>query len=304
MAPPSRLQQDLAQRILDLLREDGLDAGAHLNESVIARRLGVSRTPVRAAFAWLAARGLVRRQPHRGLELIEPPGAAEAEASPADAVELALVRLAHDREGGALEDELSEQEVMRRYGLGRPETKRLLARLADLDMVERKPGYGWRFLQEPRDHRVHEERYRFRLLIEPMGLLEPGFTLDAAWLAEMRRSHHATLTLPWRETSAIRFFEMNAAFHEGLAAASGNRFIHAAIRRQNQLRRLSNYDWVFGFERVEVNCREHLHILDSIEAGELEVAAAQMRRHLQRASQLRRLDGADQQMSFVKAKDI
>ncbi|AMJ62833.1 GntR family transcriptional regulator [Bosea sp. PAMC 26642] len=293
MSQPSRLQQDLAERILDLARGDGLTAGAHLNESVIARRLDVSRTPVRAAFAWLADRGLVRRNPHRGLELITTPGAPATNASPSDGIELALVRLAHERGAGELEDEFSEQEIMRRYGLGRSEMKRLLARLAELEMVERKPGYGWRFLQEPRDHCVHDERYRFRLLIEPMAFLEPGFSLDEGWIAEMRRRHLGTLAQPWRETSAISFFEMNAAYHEGLAAASGNRFIHSAIRRQNQLRRLSNYDWVFGFERVEVNCREHLQILDSIEAGDLEVAAAQMRRHLQRASRLRRPTGVD-----------
>lgn len=293
MSQPSRLQQDLAERILDLAREDGLVAGAHLTESAIARRLGVSRTPVRAAFSWLEDRGLVRRQPNRGLELISMPGAADHETAPVDAVERALIQLAHEREAGSLADEVSEQEIMRRYALARPEAKRLLAHLADLDMVERKPGYGWRFLQEPRDPHLHDERYRFRLLIEPAALLEPGFALDPAWLAEMRSRHRATLAAPWRDTSAISFFEMNAAFHEGLAAASGNRFIHSAIRRQNQLRRLSNYDWVFGFERVEVNCREHLQILDSIEAGDLDVAAAQMRRHLQRASRLRRPDGLD-----------
>ena len=293
MSQPSRLQQELAERILDLVREDGLAAGAHLTESVIARRLGVSRTPVRAAFAWLEDRGLVRRHPHRGLELIRAPDTADAEALASDPVERALIRLAHERESGELADEFSEQEIMRRYELGRPEAKRLLACLADLDMVERKPGYGWRFLQEPRDPRVHDERYRFRLLIEPMVYLEPGFTLDPNWAAEMRDRHLATLRQPWRDTSAISFFEMNADFHEGLASASGNRFIHSAIRRQNQLRRLSNYDWIFGFERVEVNCREHLQILDSVEAGDLEVAAAQMRRHLQRASRLRRPDGMD-----------
>lgn len=293
MSQPSRLQQELAERIVDLAREDGLAAGAHLNESVIARRLGVSRTPVRAAFAWLEDRGLVRRHPHRGLELIRSPDTADAEALASDPVERALIRLAHERESGELADEFSEQETMRRYELGRPEAKRLLARLADLDMVERKPGYGWRFLQEPRDPRVHDERYRFRLLIEPMVYLEPGFALDPNWAAEMRERHLATLRQPWRDTSAISFFEMNADFHEGLASASGNRFIHSAIRRQNQLRRLSNYDWIFGFERVEVNCREHLQILHSVEAGDLEVAAAQMRRHLQRASRLRRPDRMD-----------
>lgn len=287
MSMPTRLQQDLAERILDMVREDGLAAGAMLNESGTAKRLNVSRTPVRAALAHLAARGLVRRHPNRGIELIDAPAPASANPAAPDIMERAMVALAHDRESGALADEVSEQEVMRRYALARPEAQRLLARLADLDMIERKPGYGWRFLYPPRDAAAHDERYRFRLLIEPMALLEPGVRLEPGWIAEMRMRHRETLAKPWRESSAIGFFEMNAAFHEGLAAASGNRFIHSAIRRQNQLRRLSNYDWVFGFERVEVNCREHLEMLDFLEAGDREVASALMRRHLQRASQLR-----------------
>jgi DNA-binding GntR family transcriptional regulator len=293
MSTPTRLQQDLAERILDMVREDGLGAGAMLNESGTAKRLNVSRTPVRAALDRLAERGLVRRHPHRGIELIDALGPAAVTALAPDGVERAMVALAHDRESGGLADEVSEQEVMRRYGLARPEAQRLLARLADLDMIERKPGYGWRFLQPARDPAVHDERYRFRLLIEPMGLLEPGFRLDPDWIAEMRERHRETLSRPWRDSAAIGFFEMNASFHEGLAAASGNRFIHSAIRRQNQLRRLSNYDWIFGFERVEVNCREHLEMLDYLEAGDREVASALMRRHLQRASALRRTDGLD-----------
>jgi DNA-binding GntR family transcriptional regulator len=79
---------------------------------------------------------------------------------------------------------------------------------------------------------------------------------------------------------------MNADFHEGLAAATGNRFLHSAVRRQNQLRRLSNYDWDQGLERVRVNCAEHMSMLDHLEAGENEVASALMRSHLQRASKL------------------
>jgi DNA-binding GntR family transcriptional regulator len=289
MRQPTRLQQDIADRILAMAREDGLAVGARLNESGTAKRLNVSRTPVRAAFDWLAERGVVRRHLNKGVELLSAPDAADGGGS-TDSTELALVRIAHDRESGLLADVISEVEVMRRYEIGRLEAQRLLARLADLDMVERKPGYGWRFLQAPRDRAVHDERYRFRLLIEPMGLLEPGFSLETSWIAEMQARHHETLARPWREASAIGFFEMNADFHEGLAAASGNRFIHSAIRRQNQLRRLSNYDWVFGFERVEVNCREHLQILDYLAAGERELASALMRRHLQRASVLRHDD--------------
>lgn len=292
MAAPTRLQQEIAERILQLVRDDALAAGAWLNENATARRLGVSRTPVRAALDHLAEQGVVRRHLNKGIELIHLPVATDSPRAP-ETVELAMVRLARERENGLLPDEVSELEVMRRYELGRPEAQKLLARLADLDMVERKPGYGWRFLHEPRDQRLRDESYRFRLLIEPMAMLEPGFHVEPGWIAEMRARHAEALERPWRESSSIAFYEMNADFHEGLAAATGNRFFHSAMRRQNQLRRLSNYDWDQGMERVRVNCTEHMAMLDHLEAGENEVASALMRSHLLRASKLRRGSKAD-----------
>ncbi|MGE7470951.1 FCD domain-containing protein [Bosea sp. NPDC003192] len=293
MTTPTRLQQEIAERILRMVREDGLEAGAWLNENSAARRLNVSRTPVRAAIDHLARQGLLRRHPNKGVELLSAPEASTDPGAGADVTELAMVKVAQDRHGGRLPDEISELELMRRYALGRPEVQRLMARLADLDMVERKRGYGWRFLHEPRDQSAHDERYRFRLMIEPMVFLEPGFALDQGWIDEMRTRHELTLSQPWKESSAIGFYEMNADFHEGLAAASGNRFIHSAVRRQNQMRRLSNYDWTYGYERVVVNSREHLQMLSTIEAGDLQLASALMRSHLQRAMQLRRPDGLD-----------
>ncbi len=292
MAAPTRLQQEIADRILQLVRDDALAAGAWLNENATAKRLGVSRTPVRAALDHLAEQGVVRRHLNKGIELISLPAASESARAP-ETVDLAMVKLAHERENGLLPDEVSELEVMRRYELGRPEAQKLLARLADLDMVERKPGYGWRFLHEPRDQRLRDESYRFRLLIEPMAMLEPDFQLDPGWITEMRARHVESLKRPWRESSSIAFYEMNADFHEGLAAATGNRFFHSAMRRQNQLRRLSNYDWDQGMERVRVNCTEHMAMLDHLEAGENEVASALMRSHLLRASKLRRMVRVD-----------
>ena len=296
MTAPTRLQQDIADRILQLVRDDALTAGAWLNENATARRLGVSRTPVRAALDHLAEQGVVRRHLNKGIELVQVPAATDSARTP-ETIELAMVKLARERENGLLPDEVSELEVMRRYELGRPEAQKLLARLADLDMVERKPGYGWRFLHEPRDKRLRDESYRFRLVIEPMCMLEPGFRLEPVWISEMRMRHLEYLQSPWRESSSIAFFEMNAAFHEGLAAATGNRYFHSAVRRQNQLRRLSNYDWGLGFERVQVNCTEHLAMLDHLETGENEVASALMRSHLLRASKLklgtRQVDEAD-----------
>ncbi len=280
------LQRDLAARILEMARADGLGAGAQLNESATARRLEVSRSPIRAAFAQLAERGLVRRLPGRGIELVGPPGPDAAHVDSPSELEAVLVRLAHDREAGDLGYEFSEQEILRRYALTRPQGRRLLMRLADLEVVARKPGYGWRFLHPANDPGAVQERYRFRLMIEPAALLEPGFRLDPAWAADMRARHGRMLTQPWHDSAAVAFFEMNADFHEGLAAASGNRFVQSAVRRQNQSRRLSNWRWGFGVERVEVTCREHLEILDFLDRGDREVASALMRRHLERASAL------------------
>ncbi len=286
MHQPSRLQQDLANRIVALVNDDGLAVGALLNENGLARRLAVSRTPVRGALRYLEDQGIVARRPNRGVELVAIPPKAQV-AAPAEDHDEWLVRIARDQRSGSLPQEITEGEVMRRYGLNRASVQRILSRLAELDMVERKAGYGWRFLAGTRDRATHDESYRFRLLLEPAALLEPGFHLEGAWIEAMRRRHEETLARPWQESSSVAFFEMNADFHEGLAAASNNRFIHAAIRHQNQLRRFSQYDWKFGFERVVVNCREHMEILDHLARNDREVASLLLRRHIERASLIR-----------------
>lgn len=294
MHQPTRLQQDLADRIVQLVNEDGLSVGDLLNENSLARRLEVSRTPVRGALQHLENQGIVARRPNRGVELIALPQPAKAPPAVAiDEDEEWLVRIARDQRNGAFGQDISEVDIMRHYGLSRPTVQRVLSRLADLEMVERKPGYGWRFLTGMRDSATHDESYRFRMMIEPMGILEPGFHLEPGWIEHMRRLNNETLERPWHESSSVAFFEMNAAFHEGLAAASGNRFVHAAIRNQNQLRRFSQYDWKFGFERVVVNCREHLEMLDFLARGEREIASLLMRRHLERASRVRSRNSPD-----------
>jgi DNA-binding GntR family transcriptional regulator len=166
--------------------------------------------------------------------------------------------------------------------------QRVLTRLAEVAAVQRKPGHGWRFHPSISDSEARAESYRFRILIEPAALMEPTFRLDPGWAAEMRRRHEQMLEMPWNETASIALYEMNAAFHEGLASASGNRYFLVAVQQQNRLRRFGNYDWTFGHERVVVNCREHLAILDHLEAGERVDAALLMRQHLESAAKLTR----------------
>ena len=284
---PTALHLELADRISLLIHEQGLAAGTRLNENLLADQLGVSRTPVRAALEHLEGRGFVARQRHRGVELVSiPPKPQQVAAAPVDE-DAMLLRIARDRQRGQLADDVSEKVLMSQYGLSRPALRQVLERLAELGLVERKLGYGWRFTNDTWDAAARHESYRFRMTIEPAAIREPGFALPPNWIADIRQQHESFLSAPWTEASSIAFFEMNAAFHEGLAAGSGNRYFVLSIQRQNRLRRLSNYDWKHGRERVQVNCREHLEMLERLAAGDNELAALLMYRHLDVASRLR-----------------
>jgi DNA-binding GntR family transcriptional regulator len=287
-AAPSRLQSELLAGILDVIRADSLAPGARLGEVALAQRLHVSRTPVRAALNHLAQRGLVQRGRRRGYVV----AAAQPRVRktpprprPTDADRLFLA-IARDRRFGRLPEEVSEGDLMRRYDVTRATVQRVLVRLGEVAAVQRKPGHGWRFLPTISDPEGRGESYRFRQIIEPAALMEPGYRISSEWIEEMREKHQQMLATPWSETTSIALYEMNAQFHEGLVAGARNRYLLVAIQQQNRLRRFSNYDWTHGHERVVVSCREHLGILASLEAGDQERAAALMRRHLEGAAKL------------------
>ena len=286
----SPLQQELSAGILDFIRVEKLQPGTRLAELTLAERLQVSRTPVRAALKLLARRGLVRPSEVRGFVVADGGSSKQklARRPTVTDVDRLFLAIARDRRSGKLPAEVSERDLMQRYDATRPIVQRVLAKLSEVAAVERKRGHGWRFRPTISDPQARAESYRYRLLIEPAALREPGFRCDPAWIAEMRRRHDEMLAMPWSDTASIALYEMNAAFHEGLAAASGNRYMLLAVQQQNRLRRFANYDWTYGYERVVVNCREHLRILDRIEAGDCAGAARLMRLHLEGAAKLKR----------------
>jgi DNA-binding GntR family transcriptional regulator len=108
----------VAAELRRLIQSGELPPGSRLRQTEIARRFGVSTTPVREAFASLAREGLVRQDAHRGVVVFEPSleelhenyeirGALEGLAT-----ELAVPRLhAHD-----LDDLRALVDEMRRVG--------------------------------------------------------------------------------------------------------------------------------------------------------------------------------------------
>lgn len=285
------LQDALVRRIIDLVHEDGLTPGDRLKESLLAERLKVSRSPVRAALARLEADGIVEHRPNRGMVLLATPPQSSAAEEPQH--EDMLVTIARLRREGLLDDQFAEAELMRMTGEDRARVREALTTLEGLGALRRRSGYGWEFSVETRDAAARAESFRFRMLIECAAILEPGFHLEPDWIKSIRDRHEQMKQAEWTDRSSIILFEMNAEFHEGISRASGNRYLADAMQRQNQLRRLSNYNWKHGPGRVVVTCNEHLEILSRLESGDNDVAAALMRSHLLGASRLLAIPDSD-----------
>ena len=200
------------------------------------------------------------------------------------AARTALGDLLRDRATGTLDSEVTETELAGRYGVSRAVLSRALARLASQGLIERQRGHGWRFADALESERAHEESYEFRVAIECAALGAAHFQADARQLADMRRRHEEILAAPERVGSRV-WFDTNAAFHEMIAAFSGNRFFQQAIRYQNDLRRLREHAEFSSLSRarIEQSCREHLEILSAIEQDDRDWATALLRRHLDQA---------------------
>lgn len=280
-APATSLHHDLARAARALFVAEGMAPGTPVAEAALAARLSVSRTPVRAALRLLEEAGVTRRE-GRAM-VVADPRRDLPEASGTDPGEELAVAIARARAEGRLTDAMREADLMRAFGQPRGVVARALSRLAGLGVVARNPAQGWHFAPGLASEEDRAAAHRFRLAVEPAALLEPGYRLDAAFVQDMRAAHHAVLARRWRDRDAVAFFEMNAAFHAGLAAGSGNRFFMDAVAVQNRLRALLNTDWRYGVARVQASCREHLEILDALESRANRRAAALLTAHLRSA---------------------
>lgn len=285
-AKPSKLQADLARRILARLKEQGAGPGYHLVELELCKAFDVSRTPVRGALRLLAEQGAVESRANRGYVLVDAIKKAPEipPTSTLDDEDQALfIAIAEGRNTKRIPDQCSQQELVRLLDAKVPSVVRVLRQLAALGLVERKPGNGWSFADGIDSGRARADSYAFRRIVEPAGLLEATFELDVDWLEQCRARHIAFRKRKWRDTMAVELFHINSDFHEGIARCSGNRYILDAVQRQNRLRSFLNIQWVNGPERVLASIDEHLEIIDLIAAGKRHEAARLMTGHLDSA---------------------
>jgi DNA-binding GntR family transcriptional regulator len=164
---------------------------------------------------------------------------------------------------------------------------KVLARMQEDGLVERTAGHGWVFGPALNDEAAYGDSYDFRALIEPAALREASFHIAPMRAARLRRDHQKMLDDGADTTPMSALFALDAEFHETIAECCGNRFLAQAVHQQTQLRRLSEYEKYSDRERLKEAFREHLGILDALDAGDRELAAQRMETHIARSSERR-----------------
>lgn len=280
------IDRSIATQIVELIKTEGLDTGAHLPAQMLADRLRVSRSPVNEALALLHEKGILTREKNRGFfvakavveplsEVVDELGLAET-----DIVTSVYFQIADDRLKGELPAEFSEQQIRNRYGLTGAQLTAVLARIAQEGWAERKPGYGWQFSPMLTTPDSLLKSYRLRLALEPAALLEPGYRLERKVLERCRDVEKHLLAGGIETDTADQMHERGVRFHESLVEASGNSFFIDTIRRVNRVRRLLSYRSMQHRERYVEHAKQHLHLLELLERERNEEASEAMREHL------------------------
>lgn len=280
--------KNIPTRVLDLIRQEGLEIGAHLPAQWLADQLKVSRTPINDALAYLHDKGVLQRQKNRGYFIAKTVDAADPAVrkklglAQSDATSRAYFAMADDLLKGELPETVSEVLLRSRYELTAAQLQAVLHRIAQEGWAQKKAGYGWEFSAMLTTPDSLLQSYRLRMALEPAALMEPGYRLDDKVIEQCRAAEQHLLDGGIETDTPDQLHERGVRFHESLIEASGNPFFIDTIRRVNRVRRLISYRSMQDRQRYKEHCKQHLHLLDLLEAGRNQEAADTMLEHLSR----------------------
>ncbi|MFE3737805.1 GntR family transcriptional regulator [Streptomyces sp. NPDC059134] len=279
---PTALTRQIASRIVDHIRHEGLAVECHLTERALADHLRVSRSPVRSALRLLAQEGVVAVADRGGYKVArsaEQLGTSIGRKA-ADGDEQLYLRIAEDRLDGRLPDRVTESGLAREYALSAAQLSRILRRINAEGWIERLPGYGWEFQPVLTSLKSYQDSYNFRIVIEPAAILEPTFMLDRAAILEVRNQQQELVDGKIWDIGSSELFDLNRGFHEAVMECSNNSFYIDSLKRINRFRRLIEYRKSLARDRAAFRCREHIEIADLLLEDRREGAANQIRNHL------------------------
>lgn len=234
------LQLDLARRIVAHLRDRSAPAGARVSSAELAAEFRVSRSPVTRALTLLLERGILEKTPTGRLAVVRDMAGVELDAvAPASETEELFTRIMQDRARGELPAEVSESELIPRYGASRGLIRRLMMRFAAEGLAERQQGQGWRFVALL-DATQLKASYQFRLIVECSAFRIPGYDaqlLDAFGLriialGAMRARTSGFRSMPastrrWPRSPATRFWFPRCSSRTACGACGSPRSIRS-----------------------------------------------------------------------------
>lgn len=278
----SALTERLSQKIVGLIDTGNLAPGAHLSVPKLAETFDVSRSPVREALVYLEQKGVLQQKLNRGFFVREdyaPQNHNEpASADGSDMPE--YYQLAEDWLQDNIEAEVTELYLMKRYNLTKSQLSILLARGISEGWVERKQGYGWRFLPVAKTKAALENIFSFRMVIEPMAILEPTFNAPQKKIDEIRHELEMLLDNGIERLSPKQLQLAGYRFHETLIGFSNNPFFEISLRNVNRMRMLMDYRIMDDRSRYYAEVKDHLRLLALIESGQRIEASYMMKQHL------------------------
>jgi len=279
-----RLSAQLARRIVGHIRELALPRGQHLAAQELADLFKVSRAPVAVALKSLHEAGALRFVANRGYFVDDVPDTLPGPTSEAEHSEDRLYfAVAEDCLSGRLPARVSENDLMRLYGVSRLRLQMLLKQIAEEGWVVRLPGHGWEFQSILDSADAYAQAYRFRAAIEAEAVRQPGFTVNAEELEAARRQQRGLVAGEMFSLPRDRLYEINSTLHEMIVSWSRNSFFLDAIRRVNRQRRLIEYRATVDRSRIADQCKDHLAILDLLEKGYYGAASELLRGHIGKA---------------------
>lgn len=283
------LINQLVAQIVEHIHAERLGEGERLAERRLAEMFRVSRSPVRNALKVLEASGIVRQGEHGGFVIAKTDDEKirSFQSSSSHEDEQIYLDIADDRVSGRLPDRITENEFLRRYKLTRGQLTHILRRMTNEGWIERLPGNGWAFLPVLTSLQAYEDSYRFRLLIEPAAIMEPGFVLNRPALERCRDQQQWLVDGGIYRVTDARLFELNSGLHEAIIECSRNSFFIDALKRIDRLRRLIDYRQMLDRDSARRRCIEHVELLDLLLADKRAEAAEFMRKHLDELSTLK-----------------
>lgn len=176
-------------------------------------------------------------------------------------------------------ERINEVELARLLGVSRTPLREALNRLAAEGFLSATAHRGYSV--RPLDPAQVMALYEYRAVLETGALRLACLRAGDAEIAELTAFAERSRDAPEGDRHALRLLALDEAFHERLAALSGNAEMLRALRALNE--RIRFIRWIDMREgRRDVTQQEHLRILAHLAAREAEPACRLMQRHIAR----------------------